>query len=117
MPSYLVEGGQFNAVNELRKESPELTYALEPFLERTLPAIMRVTGKALRDHYGFRDDVLGFFDLHTYIDIYHERFGAYIMAKYAKSRRIQEIFQTALETRRKNGSKRFRAVYDVLFKK
>ncbi len=99
--TYLEEGKESDAMSSLRKESPELSYALVPFCERCVPPATRIIGKALREQYGFKDDILGFFDLHTYIDIYHERFGAYIMAKYARTRRLQELFLTALDERRK----------------
>ncbi len=95
-------GGDSSEVTELRKDFPELSYAIVPFIERVVPRSMRMIGNALRKQYGFKDSMLGFFDLHSYIDIYHERFGAYILSKYATDKRAQELFITALEERRKN---------------
>ncbi len=100
------KAGFFGADTEemiaLRKESPELAYALVPFQERVVPKQMRLMGRALREKYGFKDEhALGFFDLHSYIDIYHERFGVYIMAKYGTNKRSQELFRAALEDRRR----------------
>ncbi len=112
--NYVTQGAESEDMTALRKESPELAYALVPFCERVVPNSTRLQGKGLREQYGLKDDVLGFFDLHTYIDIYHERFGAYIMAKYARSKRLQDIFHSALLERREILKDSVQAAYYAL---
>ncbi|HYB02905.1 MAG TPA: hypothetical protein VED17_00495, partial [Nitrososphaerales archaeon] len=41
---------------------------------------------------------LTFQDVHTYIDIYHERFGAYILAKYATTKELQKVAEEAFKS-------------------
>jgi pyrroloquinoline quinone (PQQ) biosynthesis protein C len=100
----------------LRKESPIVAYAVIPFLERNLPTLNKLMGEGLRKHYGFKSDLLGFYDLHTYVDIYHERLGLYLLAKYAKSRKVQEMFLDAVQSIRKSNIEFNRAGYEVLSK-
>ncbi len=103
-----------STMSELRKECPELAYATIPFSERIVPMSMRRIGRALREQYGFKDNVLGFFDLHTYIDIYHERFGVYIMAKYGTTARARELFQKEIESQRRGLIEGTKAAYSAL---
>ena len=100
----------------LRKENPILSYATIPFMERILPSLNQLMGRALREHYGFKDDILGFYDLHTYVDIYHERLGLYLMAKYATTKLGQELFQKAIEAIRRNIINVNREGYTILHK-
>jgi Iron-containing redox enzyme len=63
------------------------------FAERDLPKPHRIIRQALKREYGFSDAHLNYFDIHSYIDIYHERYGQYIIAKYAKTKQEQkEVF-------------------------
>jgi hypothetical protein len=100
----------------LRKESPAVAYATIPFLERHLPMMNKAMGEGLRRHYGFASDLLGFYDLHTYVDIYHERLGLYLLAKYATTRTIQELFLSAVQSIRKSNIELNRAAYEILSK-
>jgi pyrroloquinoline quinone (PQQ) biosynthesis protein C len=86
---------------ELLKVSPPLAYATIPFLERHLPKQNNMLARGLRRHYGYASDVLGWFDLHSYVDIYHERFGLYVMGKYAISKKEQELLRDAVEANRR----------------
>ena len=85
----------------LLKMSPPLAYATIPFFERHLPKQNNMLARGLRKHYGFASNVLGWFDLHSYVDIYHERFGLYVIGKYARSNREQELLQAAVEANRR----------------
>lgn len=89
------------AIKELDKENPVLSYATIPFMERCLPTMNRMMGIGLRKHYGFESKVLAFYDLHTYVDIYHERLGLYLLGKYATTKRQQDLFRRAVEESRK----------------
>ena len=102
------------AVDELRRASPPLAYATIPFCERSLPILNQIMGRALRKVYGFPDGVLGFYDLHTYVDIYHERLGLYIMAKYATNARVRELFRNAVEAIRASHVEIYSAGYQAL---
>jgi pyrroloquinoline quinone (PQQ) biosynthesis protein C len=76
------------------------------FAERDLPKPHRIIRKALKSEYGVPDRNLNYFDVHSYIDIYHERYGQYILGKYASTRQIaqeaislfQEIMKARLES-------------------
>jgi pyrroloquinoline quinone (PQQ) biosynthesis protein C len=85
----------------LMKASPPLAYATIPFFERHLPKQNNMLARGLRKHYGFESNVLGWFDLHSYVDIYHERFGLYVIGKYAVSKKKQELLQDAVEANRR----------------
>jgi pyrroloquinoline quinone (PQQ) biosynthesis protein C len=73
------------------------------FAERDLPKPHRVIRQALKKEYGYPDEYLNYFDIHSYIDIYHERYGQYIIAKYATTKREQEdvfnLFREVTEAR------------------
>lgn len=103
-------------VEELRKINPGLAYATVPFCERTLPTLNQLMGRALREVYGFQPGALGFYDLHTYVDIYHERLGLYIMAKYGADPRARELFRDSVENVRMNQIEIFRSGYEALKK-
>jgi pyrroloquinoline quinone (PQQ) biosynthesis protein C len=79
---------------------PALRYSLIPFAERHLPRRNAILAKAFRKVYGFPDRSLTFFDLHTYIDIYHERIGLYIIGLYATTKKKEDMVIKLLETRR-----------------
>jgi pyrroloquinoline quinone (PQQ) biosynthesis protein C len=100
----------------LRKESSIAAYAIIPFLERNLPTLNKLMGEGLRKHYGFKSNLLGFYDLHTYVDIYHERLGLYLLAKYASTRKIQELFLDAVQSIRKSNIEFNRSGYEALSK-
>ena len=85
----------------LLKSSPPLAYATIPFFERHLPKQNFMLAKGLRKHYRFPSNVLGWFDLHSYVDIYHERFGLYVIGKFATSKKDQELLQDAVEANRR----------------
>ncbi|MDA4129195.1 MAG: iron-containing redox enzyme family protein [Thaumarchaeota archaeon] len=101
-------------VEELGKISPALAYATVPFAERSLPMLNQIMGRALRKQYHFPDSILGFYDLHTYVDIYHERLGLYVMAKYGGGKKGQELFRDSVETIRRDQAEIFRAGYDAM---
>ena len=65
--------------------------------ERILPKPNRMRAIGLRKHYSVPDKLMTFFDVHSYIDIYHERFGAYILAKYATTKELQEKAERAFK--------------------
>jgi pyrroloquinoline quinone (PQQ) biosynthesis protein C len=60
------------------------------FAERDLPRPHRRIRRGLKNAYGFRDKDITYFDVHSYIDIYHERYGQYIIAKHATTKKLQE---------------------------
>lgn len=88
-------------LKKLLKISPPLAYATIPFFERHLPKQNNMLARGLRKQYGFPSNVLGWFDLHSYVDIYHERFGLYVIGKYGVSKQIQELMQRAVEANRR----------------
>lgn len=65
--------------------------------ERILPKPNRMRAMGLRKHYQVPDKYMTFFDVHSYIDIYHERFGQYILAKYATSKELQDKSERAFK--------------------
>ncbi len=101
-------------LRKLLKISPPLAYATIPFFERHLPKQNNILARGLRKKYGFPSNVLGWFDLHSYVDIYHERFGLYVIGKYAKARKSQELVQAAVEANRRifvsNSQEAYKAV-------
>ncbi|MGH2639395.1 MAG: iron-containing redox enzyme family protein, partial [Rhabdochlamydiaceae bacterium] len=60
------------------------------FRERILPKGNRLNALGLRKHYNVPNKYLTFFDVHRFIDIYHERFGQYLLAKYATTKDLQD---------------------------
>lgn len=60
------------------------------FRERILPKGNRLNAIGLRKHYNVPNKYLTFFDVHRFIDIYHERFGQYLLAKYATTKELQD---------------------------
>ena len=88
-------------LKKLLKQSPPLAYATIPFFERHLPKQNNMLARGLRKHYGFSSNVLGWFDLHSYVDIYHERFGLYVIGKHAESKKDQELLLTGVEANRR----------------
>ena len=81
------------------------------FAERDLPKSMRRTRLGLSKQYGFADRDLNYFDIHSYIDIYHERYGSYIIAKYATSKELENnvknLFQQIITTRYESEKQQF----------
>lgn len=71
--------------------------------ERDLPRPHRRIRKGLKSEYGFKDKDIIYFDVHSYIDIYHERYGQYLISKYAITREqqdnVSELFKKIMETR------------------
>jgi pyrroloquinoline quinone (PQQ) biosynthesis protein C len=88
-------------LRKLLKVSPALAYATIPFFERHLPKQNNMLARGLRRHYGFASNALGWFDLHSYVDIYHERFGLYVIGKFARKKQEQELLQSAVEANRR----------------
>ena len=66
--------------------------------ERELPKAFNTLALALRKNYGFSGKDLVYFDVHRYVDIYHSRFGQYIIAKYATTKELQDKAREAFET-------------------
>jgi hypothetical protein len=58
--------------------------------ERWIPKAYNLIGQGLRKHYNVPNKYLTFMDVHSYIDIYHQRFGAYLLSKYASTKELQE---------------------------
>jgi len=58
--------------------------------ERWIPRTYKMIGDGLRQHYRISNRHLTFMDIHSYIDIYHQRFGAYLLAKYATTKELQQ---------------------------
>jgi len=104
------------AIKKLRELSPPLAYAVIPFLERSLPKQNRLMAEGLRKHYRFPERVIGFFNLHTYVDIYHERFGLYVVGKYATTKELQDLFREAVMSRRESKVEHDSALYDAVRK-
>jgi hypothetical protein len=84
------------------------------FAERDLPKPHRIIRKALKTEYGIADRDLNYFDIHSYIDIYHERYGQYIIAKYATTKQLQEEVGSLFQEITKARFESERAVYDTL---
>ena len=67
------------------------------FRERILPKGNRLNALGLRKHYNVPNRYLTFFDVHRFIDIYHERFGQYLLAKYATTKELQDQAENVFE--------------------
>ena len=77
-----------------------MKYAIIPFWERHLPRRNATLSKVYRKSYGFPDSSMTFVDLHTYIDIYHERIGLYVLGKFADTKEKQELASNLFRARR-----------------
>ncbi|MCS7142245.1 MAG: iron-containing redox enzyme family protein [Aigarchaeota archaeon] len=106
--------GTNEALKRLKKASPPLAYAIIPFLERCLPRLDRMKAEGYRKQYGFPAKYLTFFDLHTYVDIYHERLGLYVIGKYATTRELQDLVRDAVLASRENRTKAMMALYNYI---
>lgn len=102
----------FSQMMHAHIDDAAVTYAMIPFGERLLPKRNAMLAKAYRKVYDFPDDTLTFFDLHTYIDIYHERIGLWLLAKYAITNEQQERATQLLQGARKAKREQLRAIYD-----
>jgi hypothetical protein len=71
--------------------------AASMLMERWIPRPHRQMAIGLRKHYNIPNKHMTFFDVHSYIDIYHERFGAYILAKYAVKKELQQKAEAAFK--------------------
>jgi pyrroloquinoline quinone (PQQ) biosynthesis protein C len=105
-----------DVVKKLKKLCPPLAYATIPFLERSLPRNNRLMAEGLRKHYGFPSRILGFYDLHTYVDIYHERLGLYVIGKYATTKELQDLLREAIISKRENQVRYNMGIYDYISK-
>ncbi|MDW8092076.1 MAG: iron-containing redox enzyme family protein [Nitrososphaerota archaeon] len=103
-------------LKRLEKLSPPLAYATTPFLERSLPRQERLKAEGYRKQYGFPAKYLTFFDLHTYVDIYHERLGLYVIGKYATTRELQDLVREVIVVSRENRIKGAVSLYNYLMK-
>ena len=59
--------------------------------ERGNPWHHRRVVPALHKLHGFSKKDLGFWHVHTYIDIYHERLGMYVIGKYCITKELQDL--------------------------
>ena len=80
--------------------------------EEEVPKAMRSVNEGLRKHYGLTGDSVIFFDIHTYIDIYHKRFGEYILAQYATTKELQEIAREAFVVVNTANHEMMKAIYE-----
>ncbi|MDJ0273578.1 MAG: iron-containing redox enzyme family protein [Nitrososphaerota archaeon] len=71
--------------------------AAQMLRERWIPKPTRQVAIALRKVYKIPERHLIHPDVHSYIDIYHERFGQYILAKYCVTKELQEIAERAFK--------------------
>ena len=89
--------------------------AAQMLMERWIPKTYRKISEGLRKHYHIPNKYLTFQDVHTYIDIYHERFGAYILAKYATTKELQnaaeEAFKSSVIGLYNNTKREYEALY------
>ncbi|MGI0091553.1 MAG: iron-containing redox enzyme family protein [Nitrososphaerales archaeon] len=65
--------------------------------ERSIPKHNRMQAYGLRKHYKIPNKFLMFFDIHSYIDIYHSRYGMYILSKYCTTKELQEKAESAFK--------------------
>lgn len=86
---------RFRALNE-KGHFVELA-AASMLMERFIPRPHRQMAVGLRKHYHVPNNLMTFFDIHSYIDIYHERFGTYILSKYATTKELQDMARQAFE--------------------
>lgn len=110
------ESAWYSAGASLASSAPELAYAVIPFTERSLPRQHDIMARALRAVYGFESRDLSFFDLHRFVDVYHERFGLWILGKYARERKIQEKIVELVEAMRSAQVSWARNAYDQIRK-
>ncbi len=88
-PKGLLEN--YNRRIEMCAKGSFVEIAAVNMLEETwIPRPTRIARLGLSKHYQIPDKHLMFFDIHSYIDIYHERYGKYIIAKYATTKELQE---------------------------
>jgi pyrroloquinoline quinone (PQQ) biosynthesis protein C len=88
--------------------------AASMLMERWIPKPHRQMAIGLRKHYGISNTLMTFFDVHSYIDIYHERFGAYILAKYANTKELRDIAENAFKASINGYYKAWKSVYESM---
>jgi hypothetical protein len=86
--------------------------AASMLMERYIPRPHRQMAIGFRKHYNVPNKFLTFFDIHSYIDIYHERFGSYILAKYAIKKELQDMATKAYETAVVNRYNSWKRIYE-----
>jgi hypothetical protein len=88
--------------------------AASMLMERWIPKAYKKISEGLRKHYQIPNQHLTFMDIHTYIDIYHERFGAYILAKYAGTKELQDAAENAFKSSVEGLYNNTKLAYDLL---
>lgn len=91
-----------------------MKYAIIPLWERHLPRRNSALSKAYRKVYAFPNTALTFVDLHTYIDIYHERIGLYVLSKFADTKEKQELARKLFTARRELQESDNKAIWDAM---
>lgn len=82
--------------------------------ERWIPKAYNMIGDGLREHYKIPNQYLTFMDVHSYIDIYHQRFGAYLLSKYADDKDLRQKAEDEYKNSMKGLFEYNRSVYETL---
>jgi len=96
------------------RDGPLVLAGMYMFQERFAPGPIKRTRESLRRQYGFPSKHLTFWDIHSYIDIYHERLGMYVLGKFATSRDVKEIVMKQLQAGRMKQYEMARDKYERL---
>ena len=88
--------------------------AASMLMERWIPKPHRQMAIGLRKHYNVPNKYMTFFDIHSYIDIYHERFGAYILAKYATKKELQDMAESAFKASITGYYNAWKSIYETM---
>lgn len=91
-----------------------MKYAIIPLWERHLPRRNSVLSKVYRTKYNFQNTAMTFVDLHTYIDIYHERIGMYVLGKFADTKEKQDLARKLFQARRELQENDNKAIWDAM---
>jgi pyrroloquinoline quinone (PQQ) biosynthesis protein C len=91
-----------------------MKYAIIPLWERHLPRRNSVLSKVYRTKYNFPNTAMTFVDLHTYIDIYHERIGMYVLGKFADTKEKQDLARRLFQARRELQENDNKAIWDAM---
>jgi len=82
--------------------------------ERWIPKAYNMIGDGLREHYKIPNQYLTFMDVHSYIDIYHQRFGAYLLSKFASTKELQQRAEEEYKTSMQGLYEYNKSIYETL---
>jgi hypothetical protein len=98
------------------RDGPAFLMGASMLAERENPWTNQNLARALIKHYDYNQDELVFYNVHTFIDIYHARLGMYILGKYAATKEEQELVKAFYQSQKLKQMEKSKTYYARFFK-